>query len=71
MVNDKKQFHRIGSDKIMILCTLSVITYAFSLRLHTRQGKAQKIVAIEWHVTEKYIQILNKRLILYFQSVLE
>ena len=36
-----------------------------------RQGKAQKIVAIEWHVTEKYIQILNKRLILYFQGVLE
>ena len=36
-----------------------------------RQGKAQKIVAIEWHVTEKYIQILNKRLILYFQGVWE
>ena len=36
-----------------------------------RQGKAQKNVAIEWHVTEKYIQILNKRLILYFQGVLE
>jgi len=36
-----------------------------------RQGKAQKIVAIEWHVTEKYIQILNKRLIVYFQGVLK
>ena len=35
------------------------------------QGKAQKVVALEWKVTEKYIQILNKRLILYFQGVLE
>ncbi len=36
-----------------------------------RQAKAQKVVALEWKVTEKYIQILNKRLILYFQGVLE
>lgn len=36
-----------------------------------RQGKAQKVVALEWEVTEKYIQILNKRLIVYFQDVLE
>ena len=35
-----------------------------------RQGKAQKVVALEWKVTEKYIQILNKRLIVYFQGVL-
>ncbi len=36
-----------------------------------RQAKAQKVVALEWKVTEKYIQILNKRLILYFQGILE
>lgn len=36
-----------------------------------KQAKAQKVVALEWKVTEKYIQILNKRLILYFQGVLE
>lgn len=36
-----------------------------------RQAKAQKVVALEWKVTEKYIQVLNKRLILYFQGVLE
>ena len=36
-----------------------------------KQAKAQKVVALEWKVTEKYIQILNKRLILYFQDVLE
>jgi len=35
------------------------------------QAKAQKVAALEWKVTEKYIQILNKRLILYFQGVLE
>ena len=36
-----------------------------------KQAKPQKVVALEWKVTEKYIQILNKRLILYFQGVLE
>lgn len=33
--------------------------------------KTQKALAKEWQVTEKYIQILNKRLVLYLQSILE
>lgn len=33
--------------------------------------RTQKALAKEWQVTEKYIQILNKRLLLYLQSVLE
>ena len=31
----------------------------------------QKALALEWGVTEKYIQILNKRLILLFQNVVD
>lgn len=33
------------------------------------QGNAQKVMAIDLKVTEKYIQILNKRLIVYLQGV--
>ena len=32
------------------------------------KGYTQKTLATEWDVTEKYVQILNKRLLLYFQS---
>ena len=32
------------------------------------QGKTQKALAQEWEVTEKYIQILNKRRLLFLQS---
>ena len=31
------------------------------------KGYTQKALAMEWGVTEKYVQILNKRLLLYFQ----
>ncbi len=33
-------------------------------------GLTQKALASEWDVTEKYIQILNKRLLLYLQNFL-
>lgn len=32
------------------------------------KGCTQKALAAEWDVTEKYVQILNKRLLLYLQS---
>lgn len=32
------------------------------------RGLTQKALAEEWGVTEKYVQILNKRLLLYLQS---
>lgn len=32
------------------------------------KGMTQKALAGEWGVTEKYVQILNKRLLLYLQS---
>ncbi len=32
------------------------------------KGCTQRALASEWGVTEKYVQILNKRLLLYFQS---
>lgn len=31
-------------------------------------GLTQKALAAEWGVTEKYVQILNKRLLLYLQA---
>lgn len=31
-------------------------------------GYTQKALAAEWGVTEKYVQILNKRLLLYLQK---
>lgn len=34
-------------------------------------GCTQKELAAEWGVTEKYVQILNKRLLLYLQRRLE
>ncbi len=33
------------------------------------KGCTQKALAAEWGVTEKYVQILNKRLLLYLQSL--
>ena len=33
-------------------------------------GLTQKALAAEWGVTEKYVQILNKRLLLYLQNFL-
>jgi antitoxin component HigA of HigAB toxin-antitoxin module len=33
------------------------------------RGCTQKALAVEWGVTEKYVQILNKRLLLYLQKV--
>ena len=33
--------------------------------------KKQKALSIEWKVTEKYIQILNKRLLVFLQARLE
>ena len=33
-------------------------------------NNTQKQLASQWEVTEKYIQILNKRLIVYLQSIL-
>lgn len=36
-----------------------------------RKGRTQKAVALEKNVTEKYIQILHKRLILFFQKTLD
>lgn len=32
------------------------------------KGCTQRALAAEWGVTEKYVQILNKRLLLYFQN---
>lgn len=32
------------------------------------RGRTQKVLAAEWGVTEKYVQILNKRLLLYLQK---
>ena len=32
------------------------------------KGYTQKALAAEWGVTEKYVQILNKRLLLYLQK---
>ena len=32
------------------------------------RGCTQKALAAEWGITEKYVQILNKRLLLYLQS---
>ncbi len=32
------------------------------------RGCTQRALALEWGVTEKYVQILNKRLLLFFQS---
>lgn len=32
------------------------------------RGCTQKALAAEWGVTEKYVQILNKRLLLYLQK---
>ena len=32
------------------------------------RGLTQKALAAEWDVTEKYVQILNKRLLLYLQN---
>lgn len=32
------------------------------------RGLTQKALAAEWGVTEKYVQILNKRLLLYLQG---
>lgn len=34
------------------------------------QGNTQKKLGLLWNVSEKYIQILNKRLIVYLQSKL-
>ena len=33
-------------------------------------GLTQKALAAEWGVTEKYVQIFNKRLLLYLQNFL-
>ncbi len=33
------------------------------------KGCSQRTLAAEWGVTEKYVQILNKRLLLFFQSL--
>ncbi len=32
------------------------------------KGMTQRALALEWGVTEKYVQILNKRLLLYLQG---
>lgn len=32
-------------------------------------GLTQKALAADWGVTEKYVQILNKRLLLYLQNI--
>ncbi len=34
------------------------------------RGLTQKALSAEWGVTEKYVQILNKRLLLYLQNFL-